>query len=139
MLVSRHPCRTKRRGAHLVEFALVAPVFFVFVLGIIDIGRGLMVSSLLSNAARAGCRVGVLPGKSDSDVQAAVAQALNRQGISGTTTSVRVNGTAANANTAQAKDLITVTITVPVTNVAWLPMTAFVKGTLSGQFSLEHE
>jgi Flp pilus assembly protein TadG len=139
MLVPSHDCRRKRRGAHLVEFALVAPVFFVFVLAMIDIGRGMMVSSLLSSAARAGCRTGVLPGKSDTDVQAAVAQALNGQGIPGTTTTVKVNGTVANASTAQTKDLITVTVTVPLSNVAWLPMSEFVNGTLGGQFSLERE
>src|SRR5579884_3784762 len=47
-----------RRGATAVEFALVAPVFFMFILGLIELGRGMMVQSLLENAARAGVRTG---------------------------------------------------------------------------------
>jgi Flp pilus assembly protein TadG len=131
--------RHKRRGAHLVEFALVAPLFFLLVLTFVDISRGMMATSLLSNAARVGCRMGVLPGKANSDIQAAITQALSGQGISGTTVTVLVNGAAADASTAQTKDLITVSVTTPAADVTWLPAALFVKGNLSGQDSLERE
>ncbi len=46
--------RSTRRGASAVEFALVAPTFFLLVLGIIAFGRMLMVQEVLVNAARRG-------------------------------------------------------------------------------------
>jgi Flp pilus assembly protein TadG len=139
MRAPSHSRRYRRRGAHLVEFALVAPLFFLFVLTLIDIGRGMMATSLLANAARAGCRTGVLPGKANSDIQTAVTQAFSGQGMSGTTVTVMVNGTVANASTANTKDLVTVSVTAPIANVTWMPGVWFVKGTLSGQYSLERE
>jgi Flp pilus assembly protein TadG len=139
MLATKHSRQHKRRGAHVVEFALVAPLFFLFVFTLIDIGRAMMVTSLLSSAARVGCRVAVLPGKSNSDIQTSVNQAVSQQGVSGTTLTVLVNGKANDASTAQTKDLITVAVSTPAANVTWLPTTLFVKGTLSGQFSLERE
>jgi Flp pilus assembly protein TadG len=139
MLAANRTHRRTRRGAHLVEFALVAPLFFLFVLTIVDIGRGMMATSLLNNAARAGCRTGVLRGKANSDIQTAVTQTLNGQGMSGTTLTVTVNGAVADASTANTKDLIAVSLSTPVANVTWLPAALFVKGTLTGQYSLERE
>ena len=49
-------------------------------------------SSLVCNATRAGCRVGVLPNKTNSDVAAAVDNLLKNQGITGYTTTITVNG-----------------------------------------------
>jgi hypothetical protein len=139
MLARRQSLPKKRAGAHIVEFAVVAPFFFLFIFALIDIGRGMMVSSILSHVARAGCRTGVLPGKSNTDVQAAIDLALQGTGVTGTTTTAKVNGSVADVNTANTKDLITVSVSVPVGNITWLPTTWFVAGTLSGQFSLEHE
>lgn len=129
----------RRRGAAAVEFAVVAPVFFLLIFGIIDIGRGMMTSSLLTNAARAGCRVAVIDGKSDSDVKAAVDATVKGQGMSTPTTSVKVNGKTANASTAVSRDLITVSVSVPVNEVSWLPTQWFVKGNITGQFTLQRE
>lgn len=129
----------RRAGASLVEFALVAPLFFAFVFAMIDVGRGFMVESLMANAARAGCRVAVIPGRSTSDVGTAVDSALSGMGIAGYTTAVKVNGTAADASTAASGDQITVVVSAPVANVCWLPGAQYVKGTLSGQFSMPRE
>ncbi len=130
------PCR---RGATVVEFALVTPVFVLFVLGIIEIGRGLMVVSLLNNAARAGCRVGILDGASDSDINSAVTTALQGQNIPGTTVTVQVNGATADASTAASGDRISVTVSVPMTNITWVPGTQFLTGNLSGRCTLRRE
>ena len=40
-------CRRHRRGATFVEFALVGPVFFLFVFGMIEFGRMVMVQQIL--------------------------------------------------------------------------------------------
>lgn len=131
--------RLVRVGAHLVEFAVVIPVFFVFVFGLIEVGRSLMVGSLITNASRVGCRTGTLPGKTDTDVAAAVDGLLSGQGITGYTTTIKVNGSAANVSTAQSTDTITVIVSVPVANTSWLPSLLYVKGSITGQFSMPHE
>jgi Flp pilus assembly protein TadG len=47
---------TSQRGAVLVEFALVAILFFMVLLGIFEMERMLLVYTSLSNAARGGVR-----------------------------------------------------------------------------------
>lgn len=49
--------RARDRGASAVEFALVAPVLILMLLGIIAFGHAFHVQSVLSNAARDGVRV----------------------------------------------------------------------------------
>ena len=81
----KHP----RKAAAAVEFAIVAPILFLCViLPTFEFGRGLMVAELVTNAARSGCRVGVLPGNSNSTVTSAVNTSLSDQGITGATTTV---------------------------------------------------
>jgi len=137
MPIFRHRCPAQRRGAQAVEFAIVAPLFFLFVFAIIDIGRSMMVVSLLNNAARTGARVGVIPGKTTGDIQAAANQAV--VGVSGMTTTVKVNGADQDASAAQSGDSITVSVSAPASSVTWLPITWFVTGTLRGQFTLQRE
>ena len=115
------------------------PVFFAFVFGMIEIGRGMMVSSLVNNGARFGCRVGILPGKSNSDVTAAVDGLLQAQGISGYTTTIKVKGQAVDVSTAQSGDTIQVSVAVPAASVSWLPNLSFLKNNIAGQYSLPHE
>ncbi|MBV9126276.1 MAG: pilus assembly protein, partial [Planctomycetes bacterium] len=56
--VSRGP--GKKRGAiAAVEFALVAPLLFLFIIGMFEISRGMQVKAMLNNAARKGCRTGI--------------------------------------------------------------------------------
>lgn len=52
--------RSVRRGAAIVEFALVAPVFIILLLGSIESGKALEVSNLLSTAIRQGGRLGCM-------------------------------------------------------------------------------
>jgi hypothetical protein len=54
--------RRGERAAALVEFAIVAPLLFLLLFGIIDAGRFLFEYNQVASAARAGARVGaVLP------------------------------------------------------------------------------
>ena len=46
------------RGAVVVEFALLAPVFLLLVFGIIDFGHALYMQQMASNASREGARYG---------------------------------------------------------------------------------
>jgi len=50
------------RGQALVEFSLVAPVFFLLVLGIIEGGRFILLYQTLGNATREGARYAIVHG-----------------------------------------------------------------------------
>ena len=76
--------RAQERGAELVEFALALPLLLVVFGGIIDFGLLLQRHQVLSNAAREGARLAVLPGYALGDVQARV-QAYVREGIADNT------------------------------------------------------
>ena len=128
-----------RPGAAAVEFAAVGSIFFVLVMGIVEVGRALMVQHQLTYAARMGCRVGIIPGKSNADITAATIGALNAQGVSGESVSVQVNDGSVDASTAQSGDEITVLVSIPVANVSWVPFPKYVSGSLSGQYTLRHE
>jgi hypothetical protein len=52
--------RPRTPGQSLVEFALVLPVFFLLLFGLIDMGRYVYLNSTLSQAAREGARVGAV-------------------------------------------------------------------------------
>jgi Flp pilus assembly protein TadG len=122
-----------------VEFAFVAPVFFMLVLGLIELGRGMMVTHELTSAARDGCRVGVIQGKTDTDIKAAVSSALSAQGISGYSTTIRVNDVVPSSFSIQSNDQLTVQVSVPVSNVTWLPGGQYLSGSLTGRFTLRRE
>jgi Flp pilus assembly protein TadG len=65
------------KGAELVEFALVLPFLLLVVLGIAEFGIMLQRYEAITNAAREGARVAVLPGYAEADVQARVAEYLS--------------------------------------------------------------
>jgi Flp pilus assembly protein TadG len=61
----RFPPRRRRRrdiGQALAEFALVAPIFFLILFGIIDFGRYVYYVQVLNNAAREGARYAIVHG-----------------------------------------------------------------------------
>jgi Flp pilus assembly protein TadG len=67
-----------QRGAAAVEFALIAPLLLVLVMGIIDFGWMLMKANLVNNASRDAARVASLSGTYadiDSSVDAELASA----------------------------------------------------------------
>ena len=53
-----------QRGQALIETALTLPIVLVISVSIFEFGRALQVWQLLTNAAREGARVAVLPGAS---------------------------------------------------------------------------
>jgi Flp pilus assembly protein TadG len=56
-------------GAELIEYALVLPMLLLVVLGIAEFGFMFMRYEVITNAAREGARIAVLPGYSVTDVQ----------------------------------------------------------------------
>ncbi len=57
------------RGAALLETALTLPLLLLVTVGIVEFGRAYQTWQVLTNAAREGARVAVLPGTNDAAVQ----------------------------------------------------------------------
>jgi len=130
----------KRRGAAAVEFAIVAPLLFlVIVLPTFEFGRGLMVAELVTNAARSGCRVGVLPGNSNATVTSNVDTTLSDQGIAAATTTITVNGGSSDVSTAKAGDVVKVTVSVPYNRNSWIPGRFLAGASISGSQTMRRE
>ena len=71
------------RGAELIEFAIVVPILLLLISGIVDFGMMFRTYEAVTNAAREGARVGVLPGYAPADVQARVNAYLGAAGLTG--------------------------------------------------------
>jgi Flp pilus assembly protein TadG len=121
----RRLARTNRRGVAVVEFAVVAPVFFLFVFGMIEFGRMVMVQQIITNAAREGTRVGILPGATTSQVTTAVNNYLAAGSISGATVTVNPSP----PSSAAYGSSVTVTVSIPFTSVSWTPAPFFLGST----------
>jgi Flp pilus assembly protein TadG len=117
------------RGVAIVEFALVAPIFFLVVMGVIEIGRAIMVQQHLTNASREGARVaGKDSTMSASDVQSAVNNYLSGAGISGATTTVSPNVLSGVLD----GEPVTVSVSVSYSQVSWVPSPWFFQDTTLG-------
>lgn len=117
--------RRNRRGAAVVEFAVVAPVFIMLVFGMIEYGRMVMVQQLLTNASREGARMGILDGATTSSVQTAVTTYLSNASVTGATVTVNPNPPSSAGYGAP----VTVTVSIPFSQVSWIPTPMFLSGT----------
>lgn len=54
--------RRRRRGATAVEFAITAPILFLFVFASFEFSRVIMLRNTIENAACEGARRGIIPG-----------------------------------------------------------------------------
>lgn len=52
----------KEEGQNLVEFSLVAVMFIIVLLGVVEMGRMVLVYNALANAAKAGARYAIVHG-----------------------------------------------------------------------------
>ncbi|MDY0166200.1 MAG: pilus assembly protein [Thermoguttaceae bacterium] len=118
-------CRKNRRGAAAVEFAIVAPLFFLLIFGIIEFGRMIMVQQIITNASREGARVAVLDGATTGEVDSKVANYLQGANIHrGASITVSPDP----PDSAGWGEPVTVTVTIPFSQVTWLPTPMFVGG-----------
>lgn len=139
---------TDRRGAATVETALVLPVFFMVMLGIVEVGRAFMVSQLLTNAAREGARVAIMTNSTNTDVSNTVTDILQRTvGVAPANVNVTIivteypgnPSTSNNVNLAKKRDLCEVEVRVNYDKVNMLPIKYLTGAQLLGQAAMRHE
>jgi len=94
--------KTVRRGAAMVETAIVLSAFVVLTFGIFEYGRILMIRQLLQNAAREGGRQAMVgtSSKSTATIQTVVTNFL--VGAPATNVNIQVYATDSNGNNAGA-------------------------------------
>lgn len=112
-----------RRGVAAVEFAIIAPIFFLLVMGVIEIGRALMVQQVLINASRVGARRAVMLSSSEAVTVEATTDYANGVGVPGVDVEVSPDPA-----TAAAGDPVTVEVTINFAEVSWLPSPWFMGG-----------
>lgn len=115
-----------RRGVAAVEFAIVAPLFLIFLLGTIEYGRMLVVQQIVNEAAREGVRAAVCTGAQTSDAVTAANDRLAASSISGATVTVNPNPLSSAAN----GDPVSVTVEVPFSAVSWLHSSSALDATM---------
>lgn len=116
----------RRAGAAVVEFAFVAPFMIFLTMGMIEIGRLVMVKQMLVSTSREGARMAVLPGSKTLELQSYVESELEKLSINTATVTL----TPAILETAAPGSPITVQISVPAANVSWIPQPMFSFGNL---------
>jgi Flp pilus assembly protein TadG len=129
--------RSQRRGAAMVEFALISPVLLLFLVGMIEFGRAIVVQQLITNASREGARVaGYDTTSQTSTVTSAVNAYLTNVNISGATTTVTPNPPSGASDGQQ----VSVAVSIPYSKVSWVPSPFFLGGqTLSATCVMRRE
>ncbi|MGM0486704.1 MAG: TadE/TadG family type IV pilus assembly protein [Planctomycetota bacterium] len=128
--------QSSRRGTAAVEFAMVAPLIFLFFFASIETGRLLMAIHGLDAAAREGCRQAISLDVSSEEVEQCVEARLATFGISGHSLTIEPDPPSG----AEQWELITIRILVPYSRVSWLPLPGFLQRvTLSGSCTLPQE
>lgn len=126
----------ERRGAAVVEFAIIAPLLFTLTFGMIEFGRTMLVQQVLTNASREGVRRAVMGSASVDDVTAVVQEYTTGGSVNGATVMIEPSP----PSSAAAGDPITVTVTIPFADVSWLPAPWFMDGiTLTASSTMRRE
>ena len=124
------------RGAAVVEFAVVSPVLFLVIFGIIEFGRLFMVQQVLTNASREGARRAILEQSTSTEVETVVTDYLASSRLE----SAAVTVDPANIESLVFGDPVTVSVSVPFDEVSWVPSPWFLGGrTLSAQTIMRAE
>lgn len=137
----RSTLKTSERhsGLAVVEFAFIAPVMVFLILGMIEVSRAIQVRQVLGDAARAGCRMGIQSGYTNTNVTSAAKDILDDYLDINTsdpykpsdyaTLTIQVNGTTADVSTAKKGDYITVYVSIPASQVSWVTPRFITSGT----------
>jgi Flp pilus assembly protein TadG len=158
-MISRR--NSNRKAATVVEFSVIAPVIFVILFGIIELGRAFMVTHLLSDVARDSARYAVVTegtNKCTTNIQTYASGRLSAYGLNTTTTPVvyvddrsSTDLSAASGPSQQVGSTnfgkytkgseVTVQVQVNFSEVTWLPFANYLAGNakLTGQYTLRRD
>ena len=117
------------RGAALIEMALTLPLLLLICVGIFEFGRAYQTWEVLTNAAREGARVAVLPNGGEGAVDARVREYLSMGGlVADSTVQVDVNPTTVSMGAAGNTSASQVVVTYPFSFFVLNPIAELVSG-----------
>ena len=113
------------RGAALIEMAMTLPLLLLITMGAVEFGRAYQHWQVLTNAAREGARMAVLPGVTDATVKTRVTTYMTSGQLSApaAATITVTRNTAIGAGTAS-----TVVVDYPFTFIMLQPVAQLVAG-----------
>lgn len=119
--IVRHTAGQNRSAIAAVEFAVVLPFLVILLAGVWEVGALVEAQQVLNNAARVGGRQASTGLNTNTDVQTAVTQYVQRAGLPTTNLSVTVTDVTSGGDVSNATqmDQIQVTVTIPFSDVAW--------------------
>jgi Flp pilus assembly protein TadG len=129
----RHSTRQYRSGAVVVEFAICAPILFMFFFAALEFSRVNMIRQTIENATYEGSRRGIVPGATADDCRNAAQTVLNS--VSTNNATVNVSPSVITSNTSQ----VTVSISVPINDNSWVSPFFFKNKSLSNSMTMRRE
>jgi Flp pilus assembly protein TadG len=105
----------RRTGAALTEFAVVAPLLFLFFFAAFEFCRVAMIRHTADNAVYEGCRLAIIPGATSAEVEAEARRIMSSLGV--TKVSVAVSP----ATIVEETEEVTVRIDVPLDENSFVP------------------
>ncbi|MCM2373497.1 TadE/TadG family type IV pilus assembly protein [Aporhodopirellula aestuarii] len=125
--------RAKRTGAVAVEFAVVAPLLFMFFFAGFEFCRVAMIRHTVDNAVYEGARRGIVPGGTNGEVRTEAERVLSTIGLRNFSLSVTP------AVFDDETDEITVRLTVPLDVNTFVPAQYFVGKEIQRELTMRRE
>jgi Flp pilus assembly protein TadG len=117
---ARQICRTRpHRGTTTVEFSIILPIFFLVLLGGMQIFRYTVVANTVETAVIEAARQGMINGRSDSAIKEVAKDVLDHAGLSGYTIAVNRLNSGASLNVQAELSLVGNGFLVPTFGCSW--------------------
>lgn len=148
MIIRHRQSTADRQGMAIVEMALVLPLFMLLVLGIVEFGRAMMVSNLITDAAREGARLAASADSTNSEVISLVQDSISETvGIDPGNISISLTVEPGphnadpndNLSYANKRDICRVEVSVPFNKVSFIPGNYLGSKSLTGKSVMRHE
>ena len=130
-LLNRNGAR-RRSGTASVECALVVPFLAMVLMGTFELGRAMMVKTILSDAARKACRTGIKRDKGNTDIVNEAIDVMKDNGFDASKFnpnslgSVTISVTDPDGNPlsdsldAPSGSVVSVQVNIPVSSTTWV-------------------
>jgi Flp pilus assembly protein TadG len=123
----------QRKGATIVEFAIVAPLLFLFFFAAIEFCRVAMIRHTADNAVYEACRVAIIPGATVGEVNAEATRILGSLGV------MNMNIDVIPSKIERDTDEVTVRIVVPLDDNSFVPNQFFSGRSITRELTLRRE
>lgn len=139
MVADLRAARVSSSARDFREFALIAPLLFLLVIGIVEFGQALMVQQVLTNAARDGALLATLESTNISSSPTSIVTSDVNTVLSGSNIASATIAISPGLPVAAGQD-VSVTVSVPYMNVTWIPHPWFLgSATLSANCAMRRE